>query len=189
MFLFALFMMLPFPITPAQISWAAFGTVNMPAGLIAFNIMRPKTITNFRRDVLDYIVTAGTIGAVAIAILFASVYLLTGQNLAMARSALAIFVSLFGTMIVWNVQGVEVNQWKTFVEHKRVVLISSLATSLTILSFYMLPNLFEFQPPPAGSPIIILITALFLLSLVLTHHAMQDRTLLRQLWMLVERDK
>ena len=37
-FVFIAFMALPFPITPVQISWATFGTVNLPATLIAFRL-------------------------------------------------------------------------------------------------------------------------------------------------------
>ncbi|HEX2619026.1 MAG TPA: HAD-IC family P-type ATPase, partial [Phototrophicaceae bacterium] len=70
-FLFIGFMMLPFPITPTQISWAAFGTVNMPAGIIALGIIRPAYVGRFRRDVIDYIITAGLIGSIAISVLFA----------------------------------------------------------------------------------------------------------------------
>jgi cation-transporting ATPase E len=189
MFIFIGFMMLPFPITPVQISWAAFGTVNMPAGFIAFGIIRPKYIERFRRDVIDYIITAGLLGAVALSVLFAVAYFATNHNLEIARSTVTIFICLFGMMIVWNVQGVEVYQPRTFIEHWRVVLISSLAAGLTILSFYMLPNLFEFRPPPANSLLNVLIVALFLLTMIVINHGMNYRYLLSRFWMLVEREQ
>jgi cation-transporting P-type ATPase E len=182
-------MMLPFPITPVQISWAAFGTVNMPAGFIAFGIIRPKYIERFRRDVIDYIITAGLIGAVALSVLFAVAYFTTGGDLEIARSAITIFICLFGMMIVWNVQGVEVYKPRTFIEHWQVVLISSLAAGLTIISFYALPSLFEFQPPPPNSLLNVLIVALFLLTMMIINHGMEHRYLLNRFWMLVEREK
>jgi cation-transporting P-type ATPase E len=188
MFIFIGFMMLPFPITPVQISWAAFGTVNMPAGFIAFGIIRPKYIERFRRDVIDYIITAGLLGAVALSVLFAVAYFTTGYDLEIARSSVTIFICLFGMMIVWNVQGVEVYQPRTFIEHWRVVLISSIAAGLTILSFYALPGLFEFEPPPANSLLNVLITALFLLTMMVINHGMYYRYLLNRFWMLVERE-
>ena len=58
-FVFIAFMALPFPITPVQISWATFGTVNLPATFIAFGWLRPQFIARFRRDVMDYIFTMG----------------------------------------------------------------------------------------------------------------------------------
>jgi cation-transporting P-type ATPase E len=189
MFVFIGFMMLPFPITPVQISWAAFGTVNMPAGFIAFGIIRPKYIERFRRDVIDYIITAGLIGAVALSVLFAVAYFTTGGDLEIARSAITIFICLFGMMIVWNVQGVEVYKPRTFIEHWQVVLISSLAAGLTIISFYALPTLFEFQPPAPNSLLNVLIVALFLLTMMIINHGMEHRYLLNRFWMLVEREK
>jgi cation-transporting ATPase E len=189
MFVFIGFMMLPFPITPVQISWAAFGTVNMPAGFIALGIIRPKYIERFRRDVIDYIITAGLIGSVALAVLFGVAYYASDSDLEVARSAITIFICLFGMMIVWNVQGVEIYQPRTFIENWRVVLISSLAAGLTILSFYMLPNLFQFEPPPANSLINVLIVALFLLMMLIVNHGMYYRYLLNRFWMLVEREK
>lgn len=189
LFLFVGFMMLPFPITPVQISWAAFGTVNMPAGFIALNIIRPKFIQRFRRDVIDYVITGGLLGAVALALLFLAAYLYSGQDLAYARSAITIFICLYSMLIVWNVQGVEVSQPRSFIRYWRVVLISGVTTALTILSFYMLPHLFEFKPLPANSPIVYLIVSLFLLTMVLVDHSMRYPYLLERLWSLIDRDK
>ncbi len=189
LFLFVGFMMLPFPITPVQISWAAFGTVNMPAGFIALNIIRPKFIERFRRDVIDYVITGGLLGAVALALLFLAAYMHSGQDLMFARSAITIFICLYSMLIVWNVQGVEISQPRSFIRYWRVVLISGVTTALTILSFYMLPHLFEFQPLPANSPIVYLIVSLFLLTMVLVDHSMRYPYLLERLWSLIDRDR
>jgi len=192
MFLLIGFAAMPFAITPAQVSISAFGTVNMPASLIAFGIMRPKYIAHFRRDVLDYILTVGLIAGICVTVLFGVTYIGSGENLAMARSLVTVFVSLLGMMIVWNVQGVEISSLKSFREHWLVVLISSLVTVLTILAFYALPQLFEFLPPdPAtanGWLLIVFVTALFLLCMMLIDVNMRKRGLLTQLWVLVRDD-
>lgn len=189
LFIFVGFMMLPFPITPVQISWAAFGTVNMPAGFIALNIIRPKFIERFRRDVIDYVITGGLLGAVALSLLFLCAYLYSGRDLQFGRSAITIFICLYSMLIVWNVQGVEISQPRSFIRYWRVVVISGITTALTILSFYMLPHLFEFKPLPANSPIVYLIVALFLLTMVLVDHSMRHPYLLNRMWSLLDRDK
>jgi cation-transporting ATPase E len=189
LFIFVGFMWLPFPITPVQISWAAFGTVNMPAGFIALNIIRPKYIERFRSDVIDYVITGGLLGAVALALLFLCAYLYSGGDLHYGRSAITVFICLYSMLIVWNVQGVEISQPRSFIRYWRVVLISGITTALTILSFYLVPYLFEFKPLPANSPIIYLIVSLFLLTMVLVDHSMRHPVLLERLWSLLDRDK
>lgn len=193
LFIFIGFMMLPFPITPVQISVAAFGTVNMPAGLIAIGLLRPKFVRNFRADVIDYLLITGIIGASIMALLFGVVYFATGGDLIVSRSVLSIFICLFGMMIVWNVQGVEVHDLRSFLRYWRVVLVSGLATVLTILVFYATPAFFEFRPPPqnttVGIGINILIAALFCLTLMLVNQAIRHPYLLNRLWMLVDQEK
>lgn len=193
LFIFIGFMMLPFPITPSQISIAAFGTVNMPAGLIALGLIRPKFVANFRRDVIDYLITTSVLGATLMTLLFAVVYFVTGGDKQLARSALTIFISLFGMMIVWHVQGVEVYEPKTFLRYWRVVLVSGLATILTILAFYAIPSLFEFKPPDpntsVGMGIIVFITVLFCLTLMIVNHGIRFPYLIHRLWLLVDHEK
>lgn len=190
LFIFVGFMALPFAITPVQISWAAFGTVNMPATFIAFGIIRPKFIEKFRRDVLDYVLIAGVIGAIALAIIFAFTFYAEERNLLEARSAITIFINLYSMMIVWNVQGVELHNPRSFLQHWKVVIISSIAAFLTVLSFYAVAPLFEFFPPDptttSGMTTIILIVALFLLSMLMVDIGMRNRRALYQLWMLFD---
>ncbi|MCU0475233.1 MAG: HAD-IC family P-type ATPase [Anaerolineae bacterium] len=189
LFVFIGFMMLPFPITPVQMSWASFGTVNMPATLIAFGVIRPKFIKDFRRDVLDYILTIGLVGAVVLAILFTASYFLTGGNLMETRSVLTLYICLFGMLIVWQVQGVDIAEPRTFLQHRRVVFISAIVTALTMASFYTGLEAFRFSGPSlhdeAGRAIIVMLTAMFCLTIIITSRAMRDRTLINRLWMLV----
>src|SRR5215211_7576074 len=95
-FLFAGLMFMPFPLNPIHISWATFGVINVPATLIAFRILKPSYMEKFRHDVLDYVVTAGFIGAAAMAFVYAYAYLSSGGNLPQARSTIIMFISLFG---------------------------------------------------------------------------------------------
>ena len=189
LFVFVGFMLLPFPITPVQMSWASFGTVNMPATFIAFGIIRPKFIKNFRRDVLDYLLTVGLVGAVILAILFTSTYFLTGNDLMSSRSALTLYICLFGMLIVWQVQGVDIAEPRTFIEHRKVVFISAVVTILTIISFYTGIEAFKFKGPSiyteAGRIVIINIALMFCLTIVVTSRAMRERGLINRLWMLV----
>lgn len=185
LFIFVAFMSLPFPITPVQISWSAFGTVNMPATFIAFGIIRPQYMRHFRRDVLDYIFTAGLLGAAFIALLYTVVYFATLQDVHAARSAVTILVSLYGMMIVWNVQGVNILEPRTFVQHWRVVLISSITTALTILTMYAWPRLFDFTPFGMDHiAIIVFIVAIFELAMLMVALGMKHRYLLYRMWML-----
>lgn len=184
LFVFAGFMFLPFPITPVQISWSAFGTVNMPATFIAFGWLRPKTMRRFRHDVLDYIIVGGITGAVALAILYAAVYISSAGNVGEARSAVTLFVCLFGMVIVWNTHGVDVFDPASFRRHWFVVLLSGVMTFLTIIVIYILPGLFEFVAPTPE--VVVLITALFCLSLMMYSVGLSNRYLLERMWMLFE---
>ena len=141
------FMSLPFPITPVQISWATFGTVNLAATFIAFGWLRPRFIGRFRRDVVDYIVTMGCIGAALMTLLYMIVWFGSGGDLRMTRSAMTIMVALYGMLITWHIQGIDLYNPDSFLQHWRILLLSSALTSLTIVSMYALPELFEFDPP------------------------------------------
>ena len=192
LFVLVPFMALPFPITPVQISWATFGTVNLPATFIALGWLRPQYMGRFRRDVIDYIFTMGFIGAVMLTLLYLMAYFGSGGDLAMTRSAVTILVALYGMLITWHIQGIDFYRPKSFLEHWRILLLSSLLTALTIIGMYLNPTLFEFDPPTwdggAGSLLIIAIAALFLLTMVLISHGLKYRYLLNRFWALLAPD-
>ena len=196
-FVFIAFMALPFPITPVQISWATFGTVNLPATFIAFGWLRPQFMSRFRRDVVDYIFTMGFIGAVCITLLYLITWFGSGGDLMQTRSSVTIMVALYGMLITWHVQGIDIYQPRTFLEHRRILLLSSLLTALTILIMYVDPLLeqpiFEFKPlvwdGGKGSLMIAAIPSLFLLTMVLTSHGMKYRYLLSRFWDLLSPDR
>ena len=191
LFTFVGFMALPFPITPIQINWITFGTVNIAATLIAFKILRPARMIQFRRDVLDYVITGAVIGSIMIALLYAVVYFASGQSTDAARSALSIFVTLFGILVFWNVSGIDIFRPRTFVEQRVIFVMGLFLMLMTLLGFYVMPELFEFVPPPpvfiptrAEEWTILLIVSLFCLTMVLFSWAMRDRKLVNSLWTL-----
>ena len=196
-FVFIAFMALPFPITPVQISWATFGTVNLPATLIAFGWLRPQYMSRFRRDVMDYIFTMGFVGAVCMTLLYLITWFGSGGDLMMTRSSVTIMVALYGMLITWQVQGIDIYQPRTFWRHRRILLMSGLLTAGTILLMYVDPYLaqpiFEFKPPVwdggAGSLMIVAIPALFLLTMVLSAHGQKYRYLLERFWELLAPDR
>jgi cation-transporting ATPase E len=176
------FMTLPFPTTPIQISWITFGTVNIPATLIAFKLIRPTFMAQFRRDVMDYVLIAGTAGAVMLALLYAIAYFATGRDTFAARSAVTVFIAFYGTLIFWNVHSVDVLEPRSFVRHWRITLLGVALTVLTILVPFLLPELFVFVPP---APMIwVAIISIFLLNAVMVSLLMRNRHLINQLWML-----
>ncbi|MDE2852685.1 MAG: HAD-IC family P-type ATPase [Chloroflexota bacterium] len=187
------FMSLPFAITPVQISWATFGTVNLPATLIAFGWLRPRFMAHFRRDVLDYIVTMGCIGAAVMTLLYLIVWFGGGGDLRMTRSAMTIMVALYGMLITWHIQGIDLYNPDSFLQHWRILLMSSVLTALTIIAMYILPDLFEFNPPRwdggDGSLMIVAIAALFLLTMALLAQGMKHRYLLNRFWDLLAPDR
>ncbi|MGB1287174.1 MAG: HAD-IC family P-type ATPase [Aggregatilineales bacterium] len=189
LFIFAALMALPFPITPVQISWATFGTINVPATLIAFGIIRPKYMSKFRRDVMDPIFTGSIIGSVALLTLYAAVYLLY-DDVMLARSSVTILLTLLSSYMVATVQGVDLYHPRTFIEHGRIVLILTVLAILTIWSMYALPDLFEFKGLTFDDhlPIAIMITALQMLCMILLAHGDKYRYLLRRFWHLFRPD-
>ena len=192
LFICIAFLALPFPITPVQISWATFGTVNLPATLIAFGWLRPRYMAHFRRDVLDYIVTMGCIGAALMTLLYLIVWFGGGGNLTTTRSVMTIMVALYGMLITWHVQGIDLFNPDSFLQHWRIGLLSSLLTALTIGVMIVFPSLFEFSPPEwdgeRGTLIIVAIGAILLLTMALLSHGMRHRYLLWRLWDLLAPD-
>jgi cation-transporting P-type ATPase E len=182
LFVYVGFMSLPFPITPIQINWVTFGTVNIVATLVAFKIMRPARMANFRRDVLEYVITGSFIGSALMALLFALTFFVTDLNTNAARSALSIFATFFGILVFWNVFGIDLAAPRTLLQNPVVTLMGVGFTLMVILGFYIAPGLFEFVPPTIE--IIALIVSLLLLTIALFSANLRYRYLLNRLWTL-----
>ena len=174
------FMGLPFPTSPIQISWITFGTVNIPATLIAFKIIRPKFLAEFRRDVLEYVITCGTISAVNLAVMYAVVYYATDMNVFAARSAVTLFIAFLGTMIFWHICGIELMEPRTLLQNSRITLLGIALTGITMLAPFLLPQWFDFIPP---TPLIwVLMISIFLFTVVTVHVVTRSRYLILQFW-------
>jgi len=181
-FVFVGFMGMPFPINPIQISWVTFGVINLPAGLIAFRLIHPVYMKLFRRDVMDYVVTVGFIGSVAMAVVYAFIYLNSNRDLMEARSTMMLFLTLYGTIVVWNTHGVDIFEPRTIITHWRMFLLGLILATVTILVPYLFPHLLEFKAPTAWEWGFVLL--IFIISLVLIRWGMQTRALVSRLWKL-----
>ena len=85
-------MAVPFPLNPIHISWVTFGVINVPATLVALRLIKPAFMAKFRHDVLDYAVTAGFIGAAAMAFVYGYAFITSDHHLEQARSVGAVVV-------------------------------------------------------------------------------------------------
>jgi cation-transporting ATPase E len=184
LFIFAGFMTLPFPISPIQISWVTFGIVNIPAGLIALRVLKPSPMRAFRRDVLDYVVTVGIIGAAAMALLYAISFLTAPRPIAASssRSTMMLLITFYGMLVLWHVNGLDIYKPGEIAKKWQLFLVGIGLSVLTILAPYLLPNLFEFTPPTSLEWL--LTGAIFLLSIVLIGIAMRTRAIASALWRL-----
>jgi cation-transporting ATPase E len=181
-FILAGFMTLPFPINPIQISWFTFGVINIPATLVALRILKPEYMPRFRDDVLDYVVTAGSIGAVLMCLLFPVAYFGNGRNILEARSVITIFMAFWGMLVLWNVHGFYLFDPRTYRGHLRVFAIGVVLLFLTVLAMYLVPHLLDFIPPTLNEWV--LIVASFLLGALLVHAAMRTRAFVNVIWRL-----
>jgi cation-transporting P-type ATPase E len=184
-FIFALFMAMPFPISPIQISWASFGTVNIPAALLAVGIVRPEHIRNFRDDVLDYVITSGVVGAIGLALLYLVTRSYTGGDLMVARSAVTVFITLYGLMIAWNILGIDPLRPHTIVERPFGMILTSVLSGITWIVALSNVEVFDFWWPPVE--IFGLIAVIFALCLPVVSVGMQNRGLLHRTYTLFER--
>ncbi len=184
LFIFSGFMALPFPITPIQINWITFGTVNIAATLVAFKVLRPARMRQFRRDVLEYVLAGAVLASAALALLCAVTYVASDGSAAAMRTAVSLFVTLFGVLVLWNVFGVDLLRPRTILENRGTFLIGFGLMVMTLLGFYIAPDLLEFVQPDLLT--ILLITAVYLLVIVLYSVGMRNRRLLQALWTLTE---
>ncbi|HLF25308.1 MAG TPA: HAD-IC family P-type ATPase [Anaerolineae bacterium] len=119
MFIMIGFMGLPFPGQVRPLSWAAISTTSLPALFVTFDLLRPRPIRDFRRQVLGYIIITGLIGAVALTLAYTVTYLVSNRDLALAQSVMTIMASIYGILIFWDVHGVVPYEPITFKQNPR----------------------------------------------------------------------
>lgn len=185
LFTFVGVMSLPFPITPVQISWVTFGTVNIPATLVAFEILRPTYMRRFREDVLDFVLTLAVIGGVSVALVYALVFFIQNNDVFAARSAVTVYLALFGCLIFWLTHGLDLMQLHTFKGRWGIFWLGAGLTVMTMVVPYAFVDFFNGFTAPS-LPSIILIVAVFLITVIVSSVGLRFRHLLNQFWMLTE---
>ncbi len=181
-FIFSGFMGLPFPINPIQISWLTFGVVNVPATLVAMHLVKPARMDFWRRDVIDYVVTGGALATAALSVMYGTSYLLNGGDFMMSRGVNLMLMALWGMLVFWNVHGVQMYEFRTWKEHRGIVLIGAVLAAITMLACYIAPGILSFVPPTL--PQILLIVVVFSISSVMMHMLMKTRAFANLLWKL-----
>lgn len=189
-FILIAFLSLPFPITPIQISWATFGSLNLPAMLMTIPLIRPEFIKNFRKDVVDYILVSGFVGSILVVVVYISAYFGSGRDTEIARSIVTLFITLFNIYNVLIVLGFDFYDLSTYRKFGRAVLWLFGLTTFTFWSFYLLPSVFEFTPVSIFTHpwLFIQVVACFLLSIVLVSTLLRHRYILNRIWALFEKD-
>ena len=190
-FVFAGFMAMPFPINPIQISWVTFGVINIPATLIAFRIMKPAAMHRFREDVLDYVINGGAIGAVSLALLYAIIFMTSRFNTVGARSAVTMYLILYGVLVLWHTEGIQLLKPSTIGKHRLIFVLGLVLGAITIVVPYLLPSVlpdlaatFVFTPPePLHWALIVGIFALAAIALEL---ASRSKAFTKRVWLLAK---
>lgn len=181
-FIYTGFMGIPFPINPVQISFLSFGVINVPGGLYALGILKPEAMKSFRRDVLDYVVSGGIIGSALMALLITMIYISTGRDLATTRTVTFIFLILWGMLVLWHIQGIDLSRLASIRAHLPSFAFGWVAAILTIWSGYAVPNILSFVTLSLTQWF--LIASVFLLGAVLLQLAMHTRGLANLIWKL-----
>lgn len=181
-FIFSGFMGLPFPIDPIQVSWVTFGVINIPATLIAMRLVKPLRMDFWRRDVLDYVLTAGMLAVAGLSVGYGASYLISGGDFHMSRGVNMMLMALWGLLVYWNVLGVELFEVGTWKQHRFVFFSGLVLATLTMLAPYIAPQLLTFTPP--SMPQIALIVVIFSINAVALHILMRTRAFVSLIWKL-----
>jgi cation-transporting ATPase E len=143
MFIMVGFMGLPFPGQVRQLSWAALSTSGIPATLIALELIQPRTIRKFQRQVLGYIIISGLIGAVALTAAYTLTYLVSDHDVTLARSVLTMMAVIYGIVIFWDVHGVIPFEPITFKQNRREAIVGVGVAIITLAVPIVLPQMFQ----------------------------------------------
>lgn len=190
-FVFITFLGLPFPITPIQISWVTFGSLNMPAMLMTIPLIRPQFIKNYREDVVDYILVSAFVGSFMVVIVYVTAYFGTNRDTEIARSIVTFFIMLFNMHNVLIVMGFDLYNLETYKQLKRAIMLLFGLAIFTVVTLYGKPGWFEFTPvTPFSHPwLFAQVVACFLLGIVLVASLLRHRYMLNRIWALLEKDE
>ncbi|MGB7337652.1 MAG: HAD-IC family P-type ATPase [Phototrophicaceae bacterium] len=190
-FVFITFLALPFPITPIQISWVTFSSLNMPALLMTIPLIRPQFIRNYRDDVIDYIVVCGFVGSIMIVVVYLTAFFGTGRDTEVARSLVTFFIMLFNMHNVLIVMGFDFYDMSTYKQLRRAIAVLIGFALFTTITLYTFPVVFEFTPIPITQYpwLYAQLIASFLLSMVLVATLLKHRYMTNRIWALLEKDE
>ena len=190
-FVFITFLALPFPITPIQISWVTFGSLNMPAMLMTIPLIRPQFIKNYRQDVVDYILVSAFVGSFLVVIVYLTAYFGTNRDTEIARSIVTFFIMLFNMHNVLIVLGFDFYNLDTYKQFRRSIAVLFGLAIFTVVTLYSLPGLLEFTPVSFFTHpwLFVQVVACFLLGIVLVATLLRHRYMLNRIWALLEKDE
>ena len=190
-FVFIMLLALPFPITPIQISWITFGSLNIPAMLMTIPLIRPEFIRNFREDVIDHILISTFVGSIMTVIVYLTAYFGSNRNIEITRSIVTVFIMLFNMHNVLIVLGWDFYDIKTYKNFTKALLILLGSAFFTVITLYSIPSLFEFTPISflAHPWLFTLMVSCLLLGIVLTATLLKHRYILNRIWALIEKDE
>jgi cation-transporting P-type ATPase E len=142
------FMALPFPGQVRQLSWVTTVTTAVPTFLLAMGYLRPEPMPDFRRQVLGPVIISGLIGSLALTAAYAGAYFAAGNNEGVARTALSLMVLGYGTLIMWDVMGVQPFEPRTFVQHPFAALVGLVIAIVGVAVPLAAPDFFRLEPMP-----------------------------------------
>jgi cation-transporting ATPase E len=148
MFIMVGFMGLPFPAQVRPLSWAAISTTSLPALLITFDLLRPRPIRKFRRQVLGYIIVSGLLGAITLTLAYTATYLISNRDVLLAQSVMTIMASVYGILIFWDVHGVIPFEPITFKQNSRETVIGVAVAIITLAVPVLFRNVFQIAIVP-----------------------------------------
>jgi len=154
------FMGLPFPGQVRQLTWVTLCTASIPSLMVTFNLIRPRPVRRFQRQVLGYIMIASVIGGVSCTGAYTAAYFASGNNVDIARSVMTIVASLFGVLVFWDVHGVVPFEPVTFKQNRREATIGVIVMliALVVPLFFPRPFQIEVLPWPYWAGILALAT-------------------------------
>ena len=143
MFVMVGYAQLPFPGQVRELSWATFVAAAVPTTLIAFDVVRPKPIRLFVRNVVGYILVAGTAGAILLSAAYIGAFQASGRDLALARSFLILVATTFGILVFWDTCGVAPTQPHSMRRRPWVTLTGLVVGVVGVAAPQLMPDLFS----------------------------------------------
>ena len=142
------FMALPFPGQVRQLSWVTTVTTAVPAFLLALGYLRPEPMADFRRQVIGPVIISGLIGSLALSVAYAGAYFGSGNNEGVARTALSLMVLGYGTLVMWDVMGVQPFEPRSFARHPFATLVGLAIAIIGVAVPLAAPDFFRLEPMP-----------------------------------------